>query len=108
MIPVVLTVNTTEPELDTAVMSVNVSSPPSSSQVSKEGFLDMFLKIPLEEVFDLHSDQWKASGKNSHLFLSLLFCLFIILVLEHHLSLPIKLYAKHKLTVRARDVRAVT
>ena len=69
VIPVVLTVNTTEPELDTAVMSVNVSSPPSSSQVSKEGFLDMFLKIPLEEVFDLHSDQWKASGKKSLFFL---------------------------------------
>ena len=80
VIPVVLTVNTTEPELDTAVMSVNVSSPPSSSQVSKEGFLDMFLKIALEEVFQLNRDQWKSSGKKPFLFLSMVFSLSVVLV----------------------------
>ncbi|XP_072035008.1 trafficking protein particle complex subunit 14-like [Amphiura filiformis] len=61
VIPLVVTVNTSEQEADTAMVSVNVSSSPSSMSLPKEGFLDLFLKLPMQEVFDLHNDQWKTT-----------------------------------------------
>ena len=62
--PMVVTVNTQEPDMDKATVCVSVSNPPGSLQKPKEGYLDLFLKLPIQEVFDMHAgEQWKASGQ---------------------------------------------